>query len=241
MRVSSQQLGWEHARRTHDCYASAHLTDPAGHTRALDLVTGLLYAWDARSLLDVGTGTGRVLKHFQGKVPHVKLAGVEPVPEFIEVAERSGVRPGTILEADGLALPYPDASWDVVTAFGVLHHVQQPELMIAEMLRVARRAVVISDANRFGHGTRLARYAKLVLTVSGLWPAWIFVCTLGKGYFVSESDGVFFSYSVFDAMQQLRDQSQNLLTFEMEKSLTATGPWSLGLLNSTSLLVAAVK
>jgi SAM-dependent methyltransferase len=52
--------------------------------------------------------------------------------------------------ADAFALPLADASVDVVTACQFLHHFSEPEIarLVAEMTRVARKRVIISDLRR---------------------------------------------------------------------------------------------
>src|SRR5205807_1225287 len=66
------------------------------------------------------------------------------------------------------ALPYPDASFDAVVAIGVMHHVPDPSAVVAELVRVARRAVFISDANIYGAGSPASRIFKLALARTGL-------------------------------------------------------------------------
>ena len=39
-----------------------------------------------------------------------------------------------------------------MVATGVLHHIAKPEKVVAEMLRVAKSAVFISDCNIYGQG-----------------------------------------------------------------------------------------
>lgn len=46
---------------------------------------------------------------------------------------------------DGRNLPWPDRSWDFVMAVDVLHHVEDQQALLADMLRVARRVVVLKD------------------------------------------------------------------------------------------------
>ena len=57
---------------------------------------------------------------------------------------------------------------DAVCAFGVMHHVKRPAIVVGEMMRVARRAIFISDSNRFGQGSMPARRVKLLLWRFGL-------------------------------------------------------------------------
>jgi SAM-dependent methyltransferase len=146
-----------------------------------------------------------------------------------------------IMQGSGDALPFADKSFDVVTAFGVLHHVSHPARLIHEMTRVARRAVFISDANRFAQGSTTARYMKLLLHGSGLWPLFDLVRTRGRRYMVSEGDGVFYSYSVFDSVRQLRSWTPRLLFHELEAAPTVAGPWGSTLCIASTILVGAIK
>lgn len=52
--------------------------------------------------------------------------------------------------ADLRALPFPDRSFDVVTASLILHHFDAPELptVLAGLFRVAARALVVNDLHR---------------------------------------------------------------------------------------------
>ena len=87
--------------------------------------------------------------------------------------------------------------------FAVLHHVPDPDSVLEEMLRVSRRAVFLSDDNRFGHGRLLARLLKVGLYKTRLWPVANYVNTMGRGYTVSDGDGLAYSYSVFDSLSRL--------------------------------------
>lgn len=56
-----------------------------------------------------------------------------------------------VLRAVGEALPLPSAAYDLVTAWDVLEHVQQPDQLLAEIARVLRPGgvVLITAINRF--------------------------------------------------------------------------------------------
>lgn len=220
-------------------YASLHEAQGSPHDTALEFVRRHLAHTPPETLLDVGAGTGRALRALSGALPGARLRGIEPVPELIAEAEKRGTTPGTITVGDANALPFADRSMDVVTAFGVLHHVREPSRVISEMFRVARRAVFISDSNRFAQGRPAARMAKLALAVTGLWPAFDFVRTRGRGYMVSEGDGLFYSYSVFDSLPQIRRAATRITLAEVERSEPAVGPFQLTVLNASTLLVCA--
>jgi len=52
------------------------------------------------------------------------------------------------VRANAALLPFSDASFDVVFASNLLHHVPDPATTLAEMGRVARRFVILSEPNR---------------------------------------------------------------------------------------------
>jgi len=156
------------------------------------------------SILDVGSGTGHALEYLRRSLPGVHAVGVEPVRALREVGHSKGIPSDQLVEGDATALDFADGSFDVVSSFAVLHHVPEPQKVVGEMLRVARRAVFISDSNNFGQGTRATRCAKQLLHACGLWPLANFLKTRGRGYIVTEGDGVSYSYSVFSSLPQIR-------------------------------------
>ncbi len=86
--------------------------------------------------LDVGTGAGALAFALAPLVRQV--VGLDPVPELLELA-RARTLPNTeFIEGDGTALPFPDASFDLAGTHRTLHHVAQPERVVAELARVTR-------------------------------------------------------------------------------------------------------
>jgi hypothetical protein len=78
------------------------------------------------------------------------------------------------------------------------------------MLRVAGRAVFISDCNNFGQGSLLGRGLKQCLNALHLWPLADFIKTRGRGYTLSEGDGLAYSYSVFNDYRQIREKCRSV-------------------------------
>lgn len=88
----------------------------------------------AADVLDLGCGDGRSIDLFR---PHgARWTGVDIEGSF-EVAERTR-SDATFVTFDGVALPFADASFDVVWCKQVLEHVEQPEPLIGEVARVLR-------------------------------------------------------------------------------------------------------
>jgi ubiquinone/menaquinone biosynthesis C-methylase UbiE/DNA-binding transcriptional ArsR family regulator len=100
----------------------------------------LLPARGVRDLLDIGTGTGRMLEVFG---PHVERAvGVDLSREMLAVArvnlERAQLRHCAIRQGDMYQLPLAGASFDAVVIHQVLHYAEHPARAIAEAARVLR-------------------------------------------------------------------------------------------------------
>lgn len=204
---SPDQIQRDFYTATADSYDRWHVHDDDEHYVALDFMSALIDGYGYRSVLDVGAGTGRGVNHFLRRHESVEVRGVEPVAALIDEAVRSNDVPaGCIVEGSGESLPFADGSFDAVCEIGVLHHVAKPQRLIAEMIRVARRAVFLSDNNRFGRGGAFARWTKLAVYTSGLWPVLYRLRNRGKPYYVSEGDGgIAYSYSVYDSLQQLNE------------------------------------
>jgi SAM-dependent methyltransferase len=86
--------------------------------------------------LDVGTGAGALAFALAPLVREV--VGLDPVPELLELARARSLSNTEFVEGDGTALPFPDASFDLAGTHRTLHHVAQPERVVAELARVTR-------------------------------------------------------------------------------------------------------
>jgi ubiquinone/menaquinone biosynthesis C-methylase UbiE len=117
--------------------------------RELDRLLPML--GDAASLLDVGTGIADIPIKARARAGRrgVRLTaiGVDEAESLARVA-RGALDAG--VRADARRLPFADASVDVVICSQVLHHFRDEEIpaVLAELDRVARRAVIVSDLRR---------------------------------------------------------------------------------------------
>ncbi len=105
----------------------------------------------ARDLLDIGTGTGRMLEILAPRVEHA--VGVDLSREMLTVArvnlERAALRNCSLRQGDMYQLPLPGASFDAVVIHQVLHFADRPGDAIAEaarMLRPGGRLVIVDFA-----------------------------------------------------------------------------------------------
>lgn len=243
MRVSSSVAVLAQRRyytETASRYALMHSHEAVDDDSCLRILLPILRTLDVHSLLDVGSATGRGLPRLAQGLSSPLVCGIEPVEALVRHGISSGVTRGLpLLLASGDALPFADKSFDAVCEFAMLHHVPDPARVVQEMLRVARNVVVISDANRFGQGSFPLRIIKLLLYKLKLWKAFDFVRTRGKGYQVSEGDGVFYSYSAFDNLRQIQQWAESVYLFPLDK--TGIPGWFHPLLTSGSVLLIAIR
>ncbi len=100
----------------------------------------MIAAADPRDLLDIGTGTGRMLEIL---APRVEQAlGIDQSREMLSVArvnlERAGLANGRVRRDDMYQLALPDGSFDAVVIHQVLHYADRPAAAITEAARVLR-------------------------------------------------------------------------------------------------------
>ena len=96
------------------------------------------------SVLDVGAGSGFSSAFYP---PGLRVVACDYARGMLE----SNPAPGRV-RASALQLPFPEASFDLVTCWELLHHLDDPRAALAEMWRVARRRLVVFEPNRIHPG-----------------------------------------------------------------------------------------
>jgi ArsR family transcriptional regulator len=100
----------------------------------------LLAEREVEDLLDIGTGTGRMLEILGSRAR--RAVGVDLSHEMLTVArsnlERAQLRNCLVRHGDMYRLPVESASFDAVTVHQVLHYAEDPPAVIAEAARVLR-------------------------------------------------------------------------------------------------------
>jgi ArsR family transcriptional regulator len=124
------------AQRADDWDAIRSLHIPEAQVEAA--MQALLAEQDIGRLLDIGTGTGRMIQLFGADAAQV--TAIDRSPEMLRLARaklpHDGSEKYALVMGDFMALPLEERSADTVILHQVLHYAQVPEAVIAEAARV---------------------------------------------------------------------------------------------------------
>ena len=105
------------------------------HSRMLDLIGEEGPKGGPGCVIDVGCGTGRLLRAVSSRWPNARLVGVDPAGQM--VAEATRLAPKTVFEvAPAESLPFPDQSADLVLSSLSFHHWADQKKGLSEVARV---------------------------------------------------------------------------------------------------------
>lgn len=112
-------------------------------------LSALVPAGDGTEILDIGTGTGRILELLGAR--GVRGVGIDQSPSMLRIARANLARAGLanvhVRQGDMYRLPWEGPAFDAVTVHQVLHFAEDPALAIAEAARVLKPGgrIVIAD------------------------------------------------------------------------------------------------
>jgi ubiquinone/menaquinone biosynthesis C-methylase UbiE len=99
----------------------------------------------AASVLEVGCGTGHFTRWFEQQ--GLAAVGLDISAPMLQQARRRGSK--SCIRASADALPFGDATFDLVALIATLEFLAEPARALEEAVRVARRGVVIGTLNRW--------------------------------------------------------------------------------------------
>jgi ArsR family transcriptional regulator len=139
----------ERVRNERAAAAQAYFAEHAGewdgirslHVADEEVEAAILRALGCRpvgELLDIGTGTGRMIELLGASA--ATALGIDRSPEMLRIArgklEAAGLTQARVRQADMYALPLADGAVDTVILHQVLHYAQEPARAVAEAARV---------------------------------------------------------------------------------------------------------
>jgi SAM-dependent methyltransferase len=103
----------------------------------LDIISRI--DWRGKRVLEIGSGLGTDARNIIGKGAaytgiNVDLGSTQATSQALRVFSL----PGMALQCDATSLGFPDSTFDVVYAFGVLHHIPEAGKAVAEIYRVLK-------------------------------------------------------------------------------------------------------
>ena len=144
-----------------DSVLQEFLFDPV-HQTVLQLGRRILPR--AGAVLDVGCGTGRLLRGARPCYPAAELVGVDLAGQMVATA--SAVTPSGLriryVQARAERLPFPDARFDLVFATLSLRHWADLPVGMAEVARVLRPTGMLVLADIFRDGPRRDPWGRVV-------------------------------------------------------------------------------
>jgi ubiquinone/menaquinone biosynthesis C-methylase UbiE len=116
---------------------------------------------EIRTVLEVGCGTGHFSRWLADE--GLRAVGLDISSAMLIQARRleATARICAYVLGDGLALPFPDRSFDLVALITTLEFIPQPEQALAEAGRVARQGVLVGGLNRHSLLTLRRRWRSL--------------------------------------------------------------------------------
>lgn len=130
------------------------------HAEMLNVVTDEIAA--PKTVLDVGCGTGRLLRRARVLYPSAQLLGIDPAEGMVEVA-RSQIPSATIYLAAAESLPLADSSVDAVLSSISFHHWSDQLAALREISRVLRSGgcLCLADISMPVWLAKLLRHSKV--------------------------------------------------------------------------------
>src|SRR4051794_36987065 len=104
----------DYYQATASWYDDYHIGVETEHEFALDFMLSTLERFDIQSILDVGSGTGRVPLAVKKRKTDIRVVGVEPSLAMRKVGYAKGLDATELMDGDATSLPFANGEFDLV-------------------------------------------------------------------------------------------------------------------------------
>lgn len=91
------------------------------------------------SLLDLGCGTGELLKQIVNQSGEKELYGLDISKNMLKIAEEKLAGVVTLVQGDSEYLPFSEGQFDVILCNDSFHHYPNPDKVVKEVYRVLKK------------------------------------------------------------------------------------------------------
>jgi ubiquinone/menaquinone biosynthesis C-methylase UbiE len=97
------------------------------------------------SIIDVGCWKGEYLNYWINKNPKLKSLGIDFSDEALNYIKKNFPKIEVKnIDIDNKLLPFKDNSFDMAVCLEVLEHIENPKLLISELIRIIKKRIIIS-------------------------------------------------------------------------------------------------
>ncbi len=127
-----------------DTAAEARDYDAMDHSAVNRLfISDFLKVWNGKGpILDVGTGTAQIPIEFCRQSPRGEIVAIDLAEHMLALARENVRKAGfekrvRLEKVNGRQMPYADGSFAAIMSNSIVHHIPEPRLVCAEMVRGA--------------------------------------------------------------------------------------------------------
>lgn len=162
-----QKIGFKQSRSSVESYFLWRTERALPAVRAINKVKRL----KGKHILDVGCGYGALSSLLLKRGATVTAAEVDTKKLAFAKKKLGGEKNSTFVKVEDETLPFADNSFDIVTLFDVIEHVENPKKMLSEVLRVLKpKGILYVEFTPFYSVTGHHLYDYTVLPIHLLTP-----------------------------------------------------------------------
>ena len=119
-----------------------------GYDNLSDKLVNFAKNHSGKKILDIGCATGDYSKRLTEL--NFQVVGIDINPDYVDLARKNNIE-AYCLDAKHLSDKFPEKSFDTVLLFEVLEHVEDPEKIIEQAKKVARKNILITVPDSTGY------------------------------------------------------------------------------------------